>query len=537
MSAPLHSRRRLSFAAATAAATALAFAGAHAWGQAANAPPASSYVRPAGGALSADALLPPDQVPLKPAQIALLERTLADADSQGLESGDFGAAAADALLQSRDAGARQIGQRQLVAAVLRYAKAVHSGRLAGPDFITDWGMRPAPYDPGPDFARAAMQDQLAAWLDGLPPPYTGYDSLRQGLATYRTIAANGGWRPVPAGPEMKPGAIDVRAVALRARLAAEDPSVAATPPPQPPPAVAPPASSAPTSSAPAAAAPAPPRYDPDLVQAVMRAQKRYGLQDDGVVNAATLAALNTSVDRRIDQILANIERWRWLPPVLPVDRIQVNIAAAILTVFHSDTPTLSMRAVTGRPGDETPMLQSRVESIVFNPPWNVPSTIATKELWPKERANPGYFASHDFIVVPTGDGGSRLVQKAGPQAALGKIKFDFPNPYGVYLHDTPTQSTFSRFSRLSSHGCVRLQHPLILANALLQGDQTWTPETVDATLATGKTVRAALSQPVAVFLFYWTAYLGTDGMMNFRSDPYGWDATLMQRLRTPSGTV
>src|ERR1019366_6519625 len=109
----------------------------------------------------------------------------------------------------------------------------------------------------------------------------------------------------------------------------------------------------------------------------------------------------------------NMERWRWVPAVLPSDRIQVNIAAAGLTVFHDDTPTLSMRAVTGRPGDETPMLQSAVSSIVLNPPWNVPSNIATKELWPKEKAHPGYLARNDFIVIPTPDGGTRLQQKAG----------------------------------------------------------------------------------------------------------------------------
>ena len=469
-----------------------------------------------------------DLTQLKPAQIDLLAQTLADADSHGLESGDFGAAAALSLLQSRDPAVRQRGQGQLIDAALRYAKAVHSGRLAEQDFINDWGLRPVAYDPSADFIRAAAQDQLAMWLDGLPPPYTGYDTLRQGLAAYRAMVAKGGWDPVPSGPDMKPGAMDPRVPTLRARLAAEDPMTPAYAP-APPPATPAPGPGVQTTGQTV--------YDPDLVQAVMRAQKRYGLQDDGVVNAATLASLNKPINLRIDQVLANMERWRWLPPVLPVDRIQVNIAAAVLTVFHSDTPTLSMRAVTGRPGDETPMLQSRVESIVFNPPWNVPSTIAAKELWPKERANPGYFASHDFMVVPTGDGGSRLVQRAGPQAALGKIKFDFPNPYGVYLHDTPTQSTFSRFGRLASHGCVRLQHPLILANALLQGDQTWTPETVDATLAAGKTVRASLSQPIAVFLFYWTAYMGPDGMMNFRNDPYGWDVALMQRLRASHGLI
>ncbi len=475
----------------------------------------------------------PEDTALKPAQVTLLERILADADSHGLESGDFGGGAADALLQSRDPAARAQGQSQLIQAVLRYAKAIHNGRLTDAGFLNDWGLRPQPYDPGPDFIRAASQDQLNVWLDGLAPPYTGYDTLRQGLATYRDIAAKGGWRPIRGGPDLKPGAADERVPELRARLAAEDPMVSPTPPA--PVAVSPAAGAAPV--APAASPASVLVYDPDLVQAVMRAQKRYGLKDDGVVNAATREALNTPVEQRVDQILANMERWRWLPPVLPVDRIQVNVAAAILTVFHSDTPTLSMRAVTGRPGDETPMLQSQVESIVFNPPWNVPSTIATKELWPKEHAHPGYLASHDFVVIPTGDGGARLQQRAGPQAALGKIKFDFPNPYGVYLHDTPTHSTFASFSRLASHGCVRLQRPLALANALLQGDQTWTPETVDATLATGKTVRATLTQPIAVFLFYWTAYMGTDGMMNFRDDPYGWDVALMQRLRGSPGAI
>jgi len=135
-------------------------------------------------------------------------------------------------------------------------------------------------------------------------------------------------------------------------------------------------------------------------------------------------------------------------------------------------------------------------------------------------------------VIQTPDGGSRLQQRAGPQAALGKIKFDFPNTFGVYLHDTPTQSTFDRFGRLASHGCVRLQHPLVLAKAVMQGDQVWTPEAIDTTLASGKTVRVPLPQPIAVFLFYWTAYVTPDGQANFRGDPYGWDEELIDRIHT-----
>jgi murein L,D-transpeptidase YcbB/YkuD len=450
------------------------------------------------------AAAPPSQVKLKPEQYDVLRQALDQADVHGFDPGEFAVAGLDAALASSDPSVRQAGEAQLTAQVLRYAKAVHAGRLPEAAFLEDWGLRPAPYDPAADFAKAAAADQLKPWLDGLPPPYTGYDGLMQGLQIYREITAKGGWKPVSSGPPLKAGAKDPRVVELRARLAAEDPMVKAD---------------------------GDDAYDPALVQAVMRAQKRYGLKDDGVLAGATLDALNVPVEDRLGQIIANMERWRWLPPVLPTDRIQVNVAAAVLTVFHADTPVMSMRAVTGRPGDETPMLTSRIESIVLNPPWNVPSTIAARELFPKEKAHPGYFAAHDFTIVQTDDGGQRLVQKAGNQSALGKVKFDFANPYGVYLHDTPSRGLFTGFDRLASHGCVRLQKPIELAKLVMQGDPVWTPEALDAAIATGKTQRVPLPQPISVYLLYWTAYMAPDGMMNFRDDPYGWDEQLMTRLK------
>ena len=287
---------------------------------------------------------------------------------------------------------------------------------------------------------------------------------------------------------------------LRARLAAEDPTVPGT---------------------------GGPAFDRAMTVGVMRAQKRFGLEPTGIADRATLAALNTPVQERIGQILANMERWRWLPPALPADRIQVNIAAAVLTVFRGDNPTLSMRAVTGRPADPTPILTSVVHSVVLNPPWNVPSGIASKELYPK---GADYLARNGFVNIPTGGGGSRLQQKAGPMSALGRIKFDFDNPYAVYLHDTPTKSTFERYGRLASHGCVRLEKAVTLTRAVLEGDPVWTPEAIDQTIAAGQTVRVPLSRPVSVYLLYWTAYQGPDGQMNFRADPYGWDRELLRRL-------
>lgn len=453
----------------------------------------------------------PVWVSLRPDQVDLLRKTLAQAEAHGFAHDAFVPQRLDALLQSQNGEQRHEGEVQLIAATLRYARAVHSGRLASGAFMDPWGMKPAPFDPAPEFVAAANGDRLQAWLDNLPPPYAGYQSLKGALATYRAIAANGGWDAIDDGPDLKLGDKDPRVGELRDRLAIEDPAFAAVPKPK-----------------------LVNLFDQPLATALARAQKRYGLNPTGQLGKQTQAALNRPVEDRIAQILANMERWRWLPPTLPADRIQVNIAAAVLTLFRADQPVLSMRAVTGRPDDQTPMLSSQIQSIVLNPPWNVPADIAAKEILPKEHAHPGYMKRNDFIVISTSDGGTRIQQKAGEKAALGKVKFDFANRYGVYLHDTPTKTTFSRFSRQASHGCVRLERAQILANALLAGDLVWTPDKVQQTLDSKKTVRAPLATPIAVYLMYWTAFVGPDGIAEFRADPYDWDPALMQRIAAPA---
>ncbi len=459
-------------------------------------PPVTPTVAPASP-MAAPMLAPPviTVPPLSDAQATLLDKLLnSDIVAQGLKS----AATASTTAPTKD---------ELVRAALDHARAVHAGRLSEADFQRDWGLRPPAYDPTPAFADAVRQDRIAAWFASLPPPYAGYDGLRKGLQNYRSIAAAGGWAPLASGPDFTLGATGPRVIALRKRLAAEDKDVS-------------------TSGD---------KFDAGLLDAVRRAQRRYGLNPSGIVSTQTLAALNVSATDRVRQIMANMERWRWLPQDLPRDRIQVNIAAAVLTVFDGDTPVQSMRAVTGRPGDETPMLSSTIHSIVINPPWNVPTSIATKELWPKERANPGYFKRNGFKVID----GKRLQQQAGDQSALGRFKFDFPNDYSVYLHDTPSRAKFASFSRLSSHGCVRLEKPAELANLLLKGDPSWTPEMVAAAVAKGDTVRASLVKPVSVYLLYWTAFASGNGQMNFRADPYDWDGILASKIeaRTARQTI
>ncbi|MCF8506349.1 MAG: L,D-transpeptidase family protein [Caulobacter sp.] len=462
--------------------------------------PPSTFARPAP-------LSPTAPITLTPAQAELLQRTLAESDRHGFEPDEF--------------APRSPGDAGLVEAVIRYARAVKTGRLALSGFRDDWGLRPLPFDARGGLARAVYDDRLEAWLKSLPPDYPGYETLQRGLVTYRTIRERGGWQSLPTGPDLKLGATGFAVEALRARLAIEDPAAPAaatlTQPAAPATATAP--------ATPGALAPVgEPVFDMALAEAVKRAQKRMGLEPTGVVNAATRNALNIPVQRRLDQIVANMERWRWLPSVLPADRVQVNVAAGVLTLYKNDQPALSMRAVTGKPnGGETPLLRSDIHSIVLNPPWNVPAGIAARELFPKGRA---YLASAGFRILP----GGGLQQAPGPGSALGLIKFDFLNPYAVYLHDTPSKGGFARYTRLASHGCVRLEKPLALARAIMEGDPVWTPEAIDATIAGGKTTRAPVARPVAVFLLYWTAYVTPDGQVNFRQDPYGWDTLLMQRI-------
>ncbi len=445
--------------------------------------------------------------PLTPEQVAVMRQALDMAPSQGFPDKAFTPAGLDALLQSPDPAARQRGEAMLKASVLRYASAVRRGRLIGSQFEDEWGLRPAAYNPEPDFQAALAQNKLAEWLAALPPAYAGYRQLVKALADYRAIAAKGGWQTLAAGPTVKPGGADDRIPALRARLAVEDAAAPRAPP---------------TGAMPQG-------LDDPTVAALKAFQVRHGLEANGTLDKPTLAALNAPVGQRVLQIIANMERWRWLPDSLAPDRVQVNIAAAVLTLYKADQPVLSMRTASGKPDDHTPMLESEIKSIVFNPPWNIPASIAKKEIYPKERADPGYFAREDIHVIKTADG-ERLQQAAGPKSSLGLVKFDFDNRFGVYLHDTPSRGAFARRGRMVSHGCVRLEKPRDLARLLLEGDGGWNQDLITSTIQAGETKRVALAKPVEVLIFYWTAFAGADGAMNFRNDPYNWDHELLQRL-------
>jgi murein L,D-transpeptidase YcbB/YkuD len=216
-----------------------------------------------------------------------------------------------------------------------------------------------------------------------------------------------------------------------------------------------------------------------------------------------------------------------MPRAWPATRIEVNIAGAELTVFNDNRPVTAMKVVVGARDKKTPMLKSEIHSVVFNPPWNVPTSIAVKELIPKGVA---YLARKGFAWVSNGAGSSRLQQKPGPGNSLGRIKFDFNNPYGVYLHDTNAKTAFGRDARSISHGCVRVERPEELANLVLAPDPGWSQARMDMLLSDKTTVRTPLVQKMPVLLLYWTVFTGADGQVNFRDDEYKWDDDLEKIL-------
>lgn len=389
---------------------------------------------------------------------------------------------------------------------------------------------------------AYLCDALAAgtvdvYLQVLKPDYPGYDRLAAFVAEYRKIAAAGGWPVLPPGRSMKRGVKDARVPLLRKRLIAGG------------------------DLAPAAAS-EDPRFDGALDQAVRRFQRRHGLAEDGAVHKETLKALNVPVERRIVQMLLNLERWRWLPQEVGSRFLFINIPDFSLTVVENGRVPLSMRIVVGRRTSRdpkidyrTPVFTGRMSYLEINPYWNVPHNIAWKEYLPKLKKDPlslkkegmNIIIGRDTIVNPeTVDWKKidektfkkyRIRQDPGDFNALSHIKFMFPNRFDVYLHDTPQRSLFKRTVRDFSHGCMRVEKPIDLAVYLLQDEVNWSREKILAAIRKGKNQAVDLPVPITVHIAYWTAWVDPDGMVQFRDDIYRYDSVLEAVLGTKTSIL
>lgn len=438
----------------------------------------------------------------RPDDAIILTETLRRAGDEGLEPGNY------LPVTGSEASGRDIG---LTRAALSYLRDVREGRPFLRALDPDVGLPDNSYDAAAGLNEAIESHSLAAYLLLAPPSDPQYVQLRSALARYRAVQSRGGWQTI--SPQEALGSDGAMTARLRERLAIED--------------------STPTTGE-------------DLAAPLKRFQGRHGLVSDGKLGPLTLAALNVTAETRVSQILANMERWRWLPRTLEADRLVVNVPDESLSLILGGREILTSRVVIGKPGTPTPILRAEGGGITINPPWNVPLSIARAEILPKLKVNRFYLQSQDMILLngPEGDPyGLRvrwrdispdhfpylIQQHPGVRNPLGTIKFELPNRFDVYLHDTPVKSTFSRPDRAVSHGCVRVERILPLASyALTQNLETM--KTIADAVSAGETQYLPLRRRLPVYFLYWTAFTANDGVLEFRPDIYGRDSRMAAAL-------
>ncbi len=399
---------------------------------------------------------------------------------------------------------------------LQALQDLHYGRLQQSRFEPLWHSQPPTLDPNTQvlaFATTGLQDMAQAF-DQARPSADLYRSLRNTYATVR-LQPLPHWDPVATGPLLKPGMEDPRVPDLARRLYSGGYLA-----------------KAPTGTS--------RQYRDELVKAVKAFQLSHSLQADGVIGTGTVAELNISPAMRRDQLRINLERFRWLAQDLEPEGVVVNVAAAQLSVYQSGIPVWQTRLQVGRAERQTPLLKSRITRLTLNPTWTIPPTIMREDKLPAIRLNPEYLRQQNLQVLDaqgrplTADqvdwshpGNILLRQEAGPRNPLGRIVMRFPNPYSVYLHDTPSQPLFTKGPRAFSSGCVRVEQPMMLRDLLVTpAERTRTEEL----LATGTTHEFRLATPVPVLLGYWTVEVDRQGGLVYSPDIYARDPVLVKAM-------
>ncbi len=423
---------------------------------------------------------------------AMLEE-LKGADRHGLEPAEYEverlAAARLALVENGEPAdfEAQLAtfDLEMSRAFLRLAGHLTVGRLDPRRIGLEWYAEDHRADPAVALARAVESGDVAQGLAELAPAHGDYAGLRDALARYREKTA----APGPAlNPESEP--------AVRAHLVA----LGDLPEPQAP-----------------------------LESGLRAFQVRHGLEPTGRLDKTTKAALRVPFAERARALELNLERWRWLPPSLGDRHLRVNIPDFGLQVVEGGRAVLAMKVVVGKTASQTPVMSDTMTTLVLNPYCNVPESIANNEIWPEQGKDPSYLQRHNMEVLTEG-GVSRIRQLPGPGNALGAYKFVFPNHLNIYLHDTPADKLFQRTERDFSHGCVRVERPADLAEYLLRGNAEWPAERVADTLAAGREVHVPLTDPLPVYIVYFTAWVDGEGRVHFRDDVYGQDEKLAAAL-------
>lgn len=271
-------------------------------------------------------------------------------------------------------------------------------------------------------------------------------------------------------------------------------------------------------------------FTTELKRAVQKAQKRFGLKQDGVVGPATLRELNEPVQNRIKQMLVNMERMRWMPAHSGGKRLVANIPEYKLYVYEGNKEVFTMPIVVGKAAHKTVVFNDQLKHVVFSPYWNVPASIVRNEILPAMERNPNYLAQNNMEQTGTRGGLPVIRQKPGGNNSLGRVKFLFPNSYAIYFHDTPAKSLFDRNKRAFSHGCIRLEQPKRLAEYLLQDLRGWDERRISSAMYAETEKWVNVPEPVPVTITYLTSWVDNEGQVHFREDIYGHDKALADKL-------
>ena len=446
-------------------------------------------------------------------------RTLfAAAASEGLRPQDYLTPELDVSAVGNDPAKMAALETAFSRATMRYATHIYTGRIVPGSISKTFDVTPKRLDEGALLVQLATSPDPVTVLTALEPTHPEFRALKAALASFDETQTD---RPVQidAGITLRPGMKDARVPVLRQRfeLATTQDTL----------------------------------YDDSVVAAVKAFQQARNLAVDGVMGPATLRELNGGAALTKADILANMERWRWMPRDLGAFNVLVNIPEYRLSINRDNQEEYTTRVVVGTVRNQTPVFSDSIRHIVVNPYWNVPSSIVKAEIAPAVLNNPGYIDSHNYDLLYQGSPISpwsvdwnqvsasnfpfRVRQRPGTSNALGQIKFLFPNKHDVYLHDTPSKSLFSRDSRALSHGCVRVQNPLEFAGALLANETKISRGSLEDMF--GSTERWVNPEhQIPVHLAYFTVRVGPDGTLRSFSDIYGHNAALIAAmgLATPA---
>jgi len=464
-----------------------------------------------------------------------LMKELAEAPDYGLRSEDYDLQRLETLKSESGVVLGGEGKPKTLAALdieltrnfLKYATHRSSGQINPKQLPADWHVQPRKNDVVAALTAAIDGHRVHEALDSVDPEGRQYGELRNALASLRQLEAKGGWPEVPPGGALKRGSSGPRVAALQQRLAA---------------------------SGDLGGGYAASRFDAATEAGLRSFQERQGLEPDGVANDDDFAQLNVPIGSRIRQIGLNLERWRWVPESLFVGRyLEVNVPEYMMRVHEGGHTVLDMRVVVGKRFSPTPFFVDEISYLVINPFWNVPASIATEEILLELQKDPDYLAKNNMRLLSSpGEDASEvdphsvnwnatspedftyaIRQDPGPYNPVGHVKFMCPNQFNVYLHDTPSDQLFAASERSRSHGCIRLERPLDLAEYVLRGKPEWDRVGIEAAFDSSHNRSVTLPEPLPVRIMYWTAFVDDRGRLQFRDDVYGLDKMLDRALRAP----